>query len=142
MEKIINKGASSPDELQQLADNLDLKLNFIGSMYNLPNINSKSDGARTSGHKLKNGNYIMLITPSSKIKDGHWVCFKVHNNFIMYFDSYGVPAPDILKQYGKDIIYNDKQIQDMRSSHCGLYCLYFLKYGNKILKKFNQYNIL
>jgi hypothetical protein len=129
MEKIINKGASTPDELQQLADSLDLKLNFIGSMYNMP-------------ENIKNGNYIMLITPSSKVKDGHWVCFKAHNNFIMYFDSYGVPAPDILKQYGKDIIYNDKQIQDMRSSHCGLYCLYFLKYGNKILKKFNQYNIL
>lgn len=118
LNKILNNGSSSPDDLIHLANTLRIPLKFIGSMYDLP--------------KLELGNYIVLITPNSSINAGHWVCLEVEKNKVYYFDSFGTPPPtEISKKTKLPIYYNDKQIQDIDTNFCGQYCLYFLKYGTK-----------
>lgn len=128
--KIIDAGASSERDLNLLADAMGVKLDFIDTMYDI-------DGK----HTLKNGNYIFLISPSEKNKNGHWVALKVRKNNCHYFDSYGLPPPDrIANACPSHIIWNKKQVQDLRSSHCGLYCLYWLKKSNGIFDTLVQYN--
>ena len=143
--KIINKilfnGASSESELHCIANALNLKINFIGSMYDLKN--------------LKIGNYIILISPSQKVHNGHWVALKVGTIKSYYFDSYGLPPPQIIVENlsrGQNtssahvniktpIYYNNEQIQDLASSHCGIYSIYFLKEGPSMIKHFKIHNI-
>ena len=53
----------------------------------------------------------------------HWVCVK--NRY--YFDAYGQPPPIEVIDWGrKDILYNHKRYQSLKSSACGWFCVYFL----------------
>lgn len=59
----------------------------------------------------------------------HWV--SIYQN--IYFDSYGIIAPDDIENYmKKGYIYNDIQLQplNLSSLYCGWFCLYFLDYMN------------
>jgi hypothetical protein len=65
----------------------------------------------------------------------HWTCFQVNKleNKIqgIYFDSYGIKYPEIVKEFvGKDIPYNTKDIQSAMGNACGFFCLAFLHYIN------------
>lgn len=52
-------------------------------------------------------------------------------DFVLYFDTYGVAPPENIKQYlltsGKQIAYNNSQIQPIASVTCGFYCIYVLR---------------
>jgi hypothetical protein len=81
----------------------------------------------------------------------HWV--SIYQN--IYFDSYGIIAPDNIENYmKKGYIYNDIQLQplNLTSLYCGWFCLYFLDYMNNhnedniikfhnFIKLFNNNNI-
>ena len=59
----------------------------------------------------------------------HWV--SIYQN--IYFDSYGIIAPDDIENYmKKGYVYNDIQLQPLNKSslYCGWFCLYFLDYMN------------
>jgi len=52
------------------------------------------------------------------------------DDHIDYFDPYGV-VPDVqtlafLRKANKKILYNTSQLQDIESTACGYYCLYFI----------------
>jgi hypothetical protein len=55
----------------------------------------------------------------------HWVCVYVGHTNVIYLDSFGVAPPleilDLTKN--KKLYYNDKQIQDEKSSCCGYFCV-------------------
>ena len=65
----------------------------------------------------------------------HWVFMYIDKDGkALYFDSFGVPPPveieKFLKMF-KPFYVNDRQIQDMKSTNCGFYCIAldsFLKY--------------
>ena len=124
--KIIDAGASSERDLKLLAKELGIKLNFVGSIFDIKS--------------LKPGNYILLISPSKKIRNGHWVALRVLKKSCKYFDSYAMPPPRVLEDNCKNLSWNKIQVQDLRSSHCGLFCIYWLKHGAKIFDKLTQYN--
>jgi hypothetical protein len=75
----------------------------------------------------------------------HWTCFQVMeypNGKIepFYFDSYGVPPPEIVKKrieenFKMRLPYNTKDIQSMVSSICGWACLAFLHFINVFDKR-------
>jgi hypothetical protein len=75
----------------------------------------------------------------------HWTCFQVMeypNGKIepFYFDSYGVPPPEIVKQrimenFKMKLPYNTKDIQSMVSSMCGWACLAYLHFINVFDKR-------
>lgn len=126
--KILNKGASSESDLNFIAQSLNLKIKFIGSIYDI--------------NKFNIGNYILLITPSKEIRNGHWVALKVGKTKSYYFDSYGLPPPEtIAKNIHTPLYYNNIQVQDLRSNYCGIYAIYFLKEGPEIFKHFKIHNI-
>ena len=135
--KILIRGASSETDLHCIANALNLKINFIGSMYDLD--------------KFTIGNYIILISPSKKIHNGHWQSLCVKKDIAFFFDSFGQAPPQIIVENIKTpIYYNNEQIQDLKSEHCGLFCVYFLYFINKykdynkamkeMLKHFHIYN--
>ncbi len=128
LEKILNEGASSEEDLHKLAESVGLDLNFIGSMFDLPK-------------KLNVGKYIMLIHPSREERTGHWIAIDVWPNEVLYFDSYGQPPPQrVVASTKKPIYYNNKQIQALNHSHCGVYSIYFLMTGARGLKRFRVIN--
>jgi hypothetical protein len=124
--KILNNGSSSENDLLILSDALNLKINYIGSIYNLKS--------------LSIGNYILLLSPSKKINQGHWVALKVEKNKSYYFDSYGMPPVQVLADNLKNLHYNTQQIQALNHSHCGIYCIYFLYNMNKKGSEINNFN--
>lgn len=127
LENILNNGANSEDQLMALANALDLKINLITSMYNL-----RAD--------LPIGNYIILITPNKKIKNGHWVALKIGKSKSYYFDAFGQPPPRSIELNVKNLHHNRTQIQALNQTHCGVYAIYFLKHGIKMLKHFKPLN--
>jgi hypothetical protein len=68
----------------------------------------------------------------------HWTCFiivKYPSGEIdpMYFDAYGMPPPEIVKDRmmkfcGKKIPFNTKDIQSLMANACGWYCCAYLHY--------------
>jgi hypothetical protein len=58
----------------------------------------------------------------------HWVCFLKYRQKYVYFDSFGSlpPTKEIVKRYGKNIIYNKKKFQRYNTSTCGKWVIRFL----------------
>lgn len=99
-------------------------------------------------YKRYDGGYIINLQDNldayGNFNEGsHWTCFYIQGKQACYFDSFGFIMPrqvqEFLKPY-KPIIYNLKQIQNIRSSVCGYYCLLFLKWfqAQKDIKSFSK----
>lgn len=60
----------------------------------------------------------------------HWASFYRTKSMCFYFDSYGAPPPEELvimwRKLGKKVIFSELQIQDLKSTNCGFYCVGFL----------------
>jgi hypothetical protein len=58
-----------------------------------------------------------------------------NNEFVYYFDSYGVICPSNIEKYlrtsGKKILFSNGHLQKIDSSICGFYCIYFINEMNK-----------
>jgi hypothetical protein len=65
----------------------------------------------------------------------HWVAIYVSGKNGFYFDSFSITPPrnviNFFKRYKIKWDYNKQQIQDLPSTACGYYCLYFLYYMHK-----------
>lgn len=92
---------------------------------------------------------------------GHWIsCFRNCNNNIEVFDSFGTFIDDTLNKIslnfrkehniyekhltkllydsGKIIEYNDKQLQDKKTSTCGRWCIYRLYRDDLTIEQFQK----
>jgi len=78
---------------------------------------------------IKAGWYVINM---EDFKDGngtHYTCFKIpinSKNPIIYSDSFGFPPPNEVMKLAKpkqNILYSTKQIQDIRSTACGWFCV-------------------
>ena len=84
--------------------------------------------------KLKNELFSCIINyHNTNQKGSHWVAIFNHPDdpYIQFFDSYGIVPSDTIqykcRQYiNKQIQYSTHRIQNLNSSYCGLYCVYFL----------------
>jgi len=103
----------------------------------------------------KDGAYVVNMQDDLDIngslnQGSHWVCFYIWKKQACYFDSFGIIAPrqiqEFLKPY-RPYPYNIQQIQDIKTTSCGWYCIFFLywfHHQNKIssfskrLELFNQ----
>ena len=90
----------------------------------------------------KNASYILDLHNESDESDGHWLALYIKGNKAIYFDSFGIEYPNIIKQFckGKQLEYNHKQIQSMNTEWCGSYCLAFLNFMQQgyTLKQFTD----
>jgi hypothetical protein len=120
-----NLPTTSSDDLINWCKKLNIKLKFIGCKNDLDTL------------KPVNGCYIINMLDSTNAIDtiGHWVGFYKHNNYSVYFDSFGVYPPDNVVQFlekSKLIYYNNQQIQDIDASYCGFISVMFLYYMTKV----------
>ena len=82
----------------------------------------------------------------------HWVATHVKNNIINYFDSFGIPPLQEIVNHAEKtnttLLHQSGQMQNILSTTCGHFCLYFLNEMNKeksyfdLLKMFDIYDTL
>ncbi len=74
--------------------------------------------------KLERGCWYVVNMQDFNDGDGtHWVCFK-YGYPVTYYDPFGAPPPiEIMKIVKRSMIWNSKQIQDLKSTACGWFCI-------------------
>lgn len=118
-----------------------LKLNLIG-------VSAKDK----IPEELENKGFYIINLNNQYQPGSHWTCFYILNKSVIYFDSFGEKAPIelyiILQKNKITNIYNNlDQIQYIKSTGCGYYCLSFIiyissfkntKFSIQNLEKFNK----
>ena len=65
----------------------------------------------------------------------HWVATYVKNGIINYFDSFGMPPFQEIVNHAQrknmTLSHQNNQIQNINTTTCGYFCLYFLNEMNK-----------
>ena len=85
-------------------------------------------------HNHRQALFIYNLEPSY-MSVSHWVATYVKNNVINYFDSFGLPPFQEIVNHAKKrnltLLHQDDQIQNIMTTTCGYFCLYFLNEMNK-----------
>ena len=95
--------------------------------------------------------FIYNLEPSY-MNGSHWVATFVKNGIVNYFDSFGMPPfqelVDHVKKKKLILLHQNNQIQNINTTTCGYFCLYFLNEMNKgtsyydLLKVFNIHDTM
>ena len=95
--------------------------------------------------------FIYNLEPSY-MNGSHWVATFVKNGIVNYFDSFGMPPFQELVDHAKKkkliLLHQNNQIQNINTTTCGYFCLYFLNEMNKgksyydLLKVFDVHDTL
>jgi hypothetical protein len=100
-------------------------------------------------NNMLDGNYIMNLQNHNQ--DGsHWISFIKRAGKVYYNDSFGCVPPqnefDIFRNENDQVYYNTQIHQDMNSTACGYWAIYFLYYMNThkgaYLSNFKSFNKL
>ena len=93
-------------------------------------------------HNHKQALFIYNLEPSY-MSGSHWVATYVDNGVINYFDSFRMPPFQEIVNHAKrenlTLLHQDNQIQDIETTTCGYFCLYFLNEMNKGNSYFNLF---
>ena len=93
-------------------------------------------------HNHKLAIFIYNLEPSY-MSGSHWVTTYVRDGVINYFDSFGMPPYQEMVNHAKrknlTLLHQNQQIQNLYSSTCGYFCLYFL---NKMHKGTDYFDLL
>lgn len=81
-------------------------------------------------------NFIINMQNSNDGNGTHWIALRLKNNQCSYFDSFGMVPPQEIVDFCKRIVkssltYSTKQIQHMKQTSCGFYCIAFLIFTNQ-----------
>ena len=117
---------------------------------NIP-INNVLSREESSPHNHKQALFIYNLEPSY-MSGSHWVATYVKNGIINYFDSFGMPPFQEIVNHAKrknmTLLHQSDQIQNLLTTTCGYFCLYFLNEMNKgrsyydLLKVFKSHNTM
>ena len=117
---------------------------------NIP-INDVLSRDQTVPHNHKQALFIYNLEPSY-MNGSHWVTTYVKDSIINYFDSFGMPPFQELINHAKrknlTLLHQNNQIQNIKTTTCGYFCLYFLNEMNKgnsyfdLLKVFNIHDTM
>ena len=118
--------------------------------FNIP-INNVLSREESSPHNHKQALFIYNLEPSY-MSGSHWVATYVKNGIINYFDSFGMPPFQEIVNHAKrknmTLLHQSDQIQNLLTTTCGYFCLYFLNEMSKgrsyydLLKVFNSHNTM
>ena len=58
----------------------------------------------------------------------HWTAFVYYKGKCVFFDSFGglKPTKELIKNFGSNIMYNEKKFQKYNTKSCGRWCIKFL----------------
>ena len=114
-------------------------------------INNVLSREESSPHNHKQALFIYNLEPSY-MSGSHWVGTYVKNGIINYFDSFGMPPFQEIVNHAKrknmTLLHQSDQIQNLMTTTCGYFCLYFLNEMSKgrsyydLLKVFNSHNTM
>jgi hypothetical protein len=102
----------------------------------------------------KVGCYVINLEDSDAGNGTHWTCLIITKRHAIYFDSFGLPIPESIKNFihrfsDIPIIYSTDQIQHMDSLFCGWFVIYFMwyitvknKYSVNSYRNLNKHNVL
>ena len=117
---------------------------------NIP-INNVLSRDESSPHNHMQALFINNLEPSY-MSGSHWVATYVKNGIINYFDSFGMPPFQEIVNHAKrknmTLLHQSDQIQNLLTTTCGYFCLYFLNEMNKgrsyydLLKVLNSHNTM
>ena len=117
---------------------------------NIP-INNVLSRDESLPHNHKQVLFIYNLEPSY-MSGSHWVATYVKNGIINYFDSFGMPPFQEIVNHAKrknmTLLHQSDQIQNLLTTTCGYFCLYFLNEMSKgrsyydSLKVFNIHNTM
>ena len=100
---------------------------------NIP-INNVLSRDESSPHNHMQALFIYNLEPSY-MSGSHWVATYVKNGIINYFDSFGMPPFQEIVNHAKrknmTLLHQSDQIQNLLTTTCGYFCLYFLNEMNK-----------
>jgi hypothetical protein len=134
----MNKNLTSNTELLDILKNNNIKINGVFAKDKLKKPLQDSKNPRRAS--LKDGFYIVNLDNS----DGpgtHWtVLYKINDGFSFWWDSFGFPAPEEIEDLLHKYEYNKKQIQDIKSTSCGFYCIAFIKFMINKQDKMKAFN--
>lgn len=123
----MNRNLTSNTELLDILKNDNIKINGVFAKDQLKK-------------PLKDGFYIINLDNS----DGpgtHWTAlYKINDGFSFYYDSFGFIAPSEIEDLLHKYEYNKKQIQDIKSTSCGFYCIAFIKFMINKQDKMKAFN--
>ena len=121
-----------------------------GEYLNIP-IKDVLSRDETAPHNHKQALFIYNLEPSY-MSGSHWVATYVKNGIINYFDSFGMPPFQEIVNHAKrkniTLLHQSDQIQNLLTTTCGYFCLYFLNEMSKgrtyydLLKVFNIHNTM
>ena len=117
---------------------------------NIP-INNVLSRDESSPHNHMQALFIYNLEPTY-MSGSHWVATYVKNGIINYFDSFGMPPFQEIVNHAKrknmTLLHQSDQIQNLLTTTCGYFCLYFLNEMDKgrsyydLLKVFNSHNTM
>ena len=118
---------------------------------NIP-INNVLSREESSPHNHKQALFIYNLEPSY-MSGSHWVATYVKNGIINYFDSFGMPPFQEIVNHAKrknmTLVHQSDQIQNLMTTTCGYFCLYFLNemskgrsYYDSMKVQFNIHNTM
>ena len=97
---------------------------------------------QTVPHQHKLALFIYNLEPHY-MSGSHWVTTYVRDGTINYFDSFGMPPFQELVNHAKEknlnLLHQNRQIQNLYTTTCGYFCLYFL---NEMHKGVDYFDLL
>ena len=85
-------------------------------------------------HNHRQALFIYNLEPSY-MSGSHWVSTYVKDNVVNYFDSFGLPPFQEIVNHARKknltLLHQNNQIQNLMTTTCGYFCLYFLNEMNK-----------
>ena len=75
---------------------------------------------------LKRGFYVINLQSSTVGSGTHWTALYYNSKHSYYFDPFGFIAPTEVEQKLNEYTFNNKQIQNLKSTACGYYCVAFI----------------
>ena len=95
---------------------------------------------QTVPHNHKLALFIYNLEPHY-MSGSHWVTTYVRDDTINYFDSFGMPPFQELVNHAKEknlnLLHQNQQIQNLYTTTCGYFCLYFLNEMHKGISYFD-----
>ena len=108
-------------------------------------INNVLSRDQTVPHNHKLALFIYNLEPSYA-RGSHWTSTYVKNNVINYFDSFGLPPFEEMVNHAKrknlTLLHQNQQLQNLYTTTCGYYCLYFLNEMHKGKDYFDLLQVL
>ena len=105
-------------------------------------INNVLSRDQTVPHNHKLGLFIYNLEPHY-MSGSHWIATYVKDNVINYFDSFGLPPFQELVNHAVrknlTLLHQNQQIQNLYTTTCGFFCLYFL---NEMHKNVDYFDLL